>query len=104
MSEPTHVDWYHSNDLKEWFLLSQIRGSVVVLSDQIHKELGHTIDPNQFMSKLGKHSKSINSRGEQGSCSVDWLIEVVNSYEKTNRSRVSGNHDYNDIKCLGCQS
>ena len=55
-------------------LLSQIRSSVVVLMDHIHKELGHTIDPNQFMIKLGKQSKSINSRGKQGSCSVDLLI------------------------------
>ena len=69
LSEPTNVDSYHSNYPNEWFLLSHIRGSAVVLRDQIHKELGHTIDPNQFMIK--KHSKSINSRGEQGSCSVD---------------------------------
>ena len=92
------------NNCKEWLLLSQIRDSVVVLRDRIYKELGHTIDPNQFMIKLGKHSKSINCRGEQGSCSVDWLIRVVTSYEKAIRSRVSSNQNYNDIKCLVCQS
>ena len=30
----------HSNYPKEWFILSQIRGQVVVLRDQIHRELG----------------------------------------------------------------
>ena len=76
-SSSTHTRlwcWYHSNYPNEWILLSQIRGSVVVLRDRIHKELGHTIDLNQFMIKLGKQSKSIKNRGEQGSCSVDWLI------------------------------
>ena len=29
-------------------LLSRIRGSIVVLRDQIHKELGHTIDLNSL--------------------------------------------------------
>ena len=38
---------YHSNYLKKWLLLFQIRGSVVVLRDRILKELGDTIDPNQ---------------------------------------------------------
>ena len=66
--------WYHSDYPNEWILLSQIRGLVIVLTDQVHTELRNTIDPNQFMIKVGKHSKSINSRGEQGSCSVDWLV------------------------------
>ena len=50
------VYWYHSNYPKEWLVLSQIRGSIVVLRDRIHKEQRHTIDPNQFMIKLGKQS------------------------------------------------
>ena len=37
-------DWYHSNYPKEWFILSQIRGRVVVLKDRIHKELGNQLD------------------------------------------------------------
>ena len=45
--------WYHSNYPK-WFVLSQIIGRVVVLKDQIHKQLGHTKDLKQFMIKLGK--------------------------------------------------
>ena len=49
------------------------------------------------MIKLGKQSKSIKSRGEQGNCSVEWLVEVVNNYEKGAWSRVSGNQDYNYI-------
>ena len=36
--------WYHSNYPKEWFILSQIRGRVVVLRDRIHRELRHTKD------------------------------------------------------------
>ena len=32
--------WYHSNYPKEW-LLSQIKGRVIVLRDRIHKELGN---------------------------------------------------------------
>ena len=36
--------WHHSIYSKEWLLLSQIRGSIIVFRDQIHKELGHTID------------------------------------------------------------
>ena len=34
-------NWYHSNYPKEWFILSQIRDSVVVLRDRIHRELGN---------------------------------------------------------------
>ena len=41
---------------KEGRVLSQIRGSVVVLRDQINKELRKTIDPNHLMIKLGKQS------------------------------------------------
>ena len=37
-------NWYHSNYPKEWFVLSHIRGEVVVLMDRIHKELRHTKD------------------------------------------------------------
>ena len=39
--------WYHSNYANEWYLLSQIRGSIVVFRDRIHNELRYTIDPNQ---------------------------------------------------------
>ena len=35
-------------------LLSQIRGSIVVLRDQIHMELEHTIDLSSYVVKLGK--------------------------------------------------
>ena len=51
--EPTYLQnlslglgdsWYHSKYPKEWFVLFQIRGRVVALRDQIHGEVGHTID------------------------------------------------------------
>ena len=47
--------WYYSNYPKGWLLLSQIKGSVVVLRDRIHRERGHTIEWMQSMIKLGKH-------------------------------------------------
>ena len=34
-------NWYHSNYPKEWFVLSQIRGRVVILRDRIHRDLGN---------------------------------------------------------------
>ena len=33
--------WYHSNYHKDWFILSQIRGRVIVFTDRIHRELGN---------------------------------------------------------------
>ena len=37
-----HGNWYHLNYSNEWFVLSQIRGRVVVFRDLIHMELRHT--------------------------------------------------------------
>ena len=56
-------------------LLSQIRGSIVVLRDRIHKELGHTIDyRNQDYARQTVY-KAVNEwkKGEQSSCSIGWL-------------------------------
>ena len=44
--------WHNKFDITQITLrsdsLSQIRGSIVVFRDRIHKELGHTIDLNSL--------------------------------------------------------
>ena len=86
-------------------LLSQIKSSIVVLNDRIHKKLGHTIDLSSLWSSLLNNKNSKLQKGEQGSCSVDWF-DVCKQLLENARYRVlySVNQDYKGIEYLVCQS
>ena len=86
-------------------LFSQIRGSIVILRDRIHKELGHTTYLSSLWLSLVDNENSKLQVVEQGGCSVDWF-EVCKQLLESAISRVfySGNQDYRGIEYIGFQS
>ena len=69
--------WYHSNYPKEWFILSQIRGRVVVLRDRIHRELGNLRNLIWFVKLNGFRDLNVNCSFILNKCLFNRLIEVL---------------------------